>query len=70
MLYKVNVVFNQDHITINGDKISIGVNSKPVQGQANIEIIKKLAKYFGVSSSKVIIRSGKKSRQKIVEVLN
>lgn len=70
MLYKVNIVFYQDNITINGDKISIGVNSKPVKGQANMEIMKKLAKYIGVSSSKVIIRSGKKSRQKIVEVLN
>jgi uncharacterized protein (TIGR00251 family) len=70
MLYKVNVVFNQDHIAIEGDKISIGVNSKLVKGQANMEIIKKLAKHFDVSSSKVIIRSGKKSRQKIVEVLN
>lgn len=70
MLYKANIVFYQDNITINGDKISIGVNSKPVKGQANMEIMKKLAKYFGVSSSKVIIRSGKKSRQKIVEVLN
>ncbi len=70
MLYKIHVEFNQDHITVNGDMISIGVKSKPVKGKANIEIVKKIADHFGVSPSKVIIRSGKKSRQKIVEVLN
>ena len=69
MLYKVHVEFNQDNIIINGDQISIGIKSKPVKGKANKEIIKKLALYFGVSSSQVIIRSGNKSKQKIVEVL-
>ncbi len=69
MLYKVHVEFNRDNIIINGDQISIGIKSKPVKGKANKEIIKKLALYFGVSSSQVIIRSGNKSKQKIVEVL-
>lgn len=70
MLYKVYVEFNRDNISINDDQISIGIKSKPVKGKANKEIIKKLAQHFGVSSSKVIIRSSKKSRQKIVEVLS
>jgi len=69
MLYKVHVEFNRDNFIINEDQISIGIKSKPVKGKANKEIIKKLALYFGVSPSQVIIRSGEKSRQKIVEVL-
>lgn len=69
MLYKVHVEFNRDNIIINEDQISIGIKSKPVKGKANKEIIKKLALHFGVSPLQVIIRSGNKSRQKIVEVL-
>jgi len=69
MLYKVHVEFNRDSFIINEDQISIGIKSKPVKGKANKEIIKKLAQHFGVSTSQVIIRSGQKSREKIVEVL-
>ena len=69
MLYKVHVEFNRDDIIINEDQISIGIKSKPVKGKANKELIKKLSLHFGVSPSQVIIRSGKKSREKIVEVL-
>ena len=70
MLYKVHVEFNLDDISINEDQISIGIKSKTVKGKANKEIIKKFAQHFGVLPSKMIIRSGKKSRQKIVEVSN
>ncbi len=69
MLYKVHVEFNRDSFIINEDQISIGIKSKPVKGKANKEIIKKLAQHFGVSTSQVIIRSGQKSKEKIVEVL-
>jgi len=69
MLYKVHIEFNRDNFITNEDQISIGIKSKPVKGKANNELIKKLAQHFGVSTSQVIIKSGKKSRQKIVEVL-
>lgn len=69
MLYKVHVEFNRDSFIINEDQISIGIKSKPIKGKANKEIIKKLAQHFGVSTSQVIIRSGQKSKEKIVEVL-
>ncbi|HSA98095.1 MAG TPA: DUF167 domain-containing protein [Candidatus Nitrosotenuis sp.] len=51
-----------------GNEITIGIKSRPVDGQANKEIIKKLAKHFGVSSARIAIRSGRKSRDKIVEI--
>jgi len=46
----------------------VGLRSRPVKGKANLELIKKLAKYFRVSSSQVRIISGSKSRRKTVEI--
>lgn len=68
MLYSVSVVFRQDFVEVVGNHITIGIMAKPVDGQANKEIIKKLAKHFGVSSSSVVIKSGQKSREKIVQI--
>lgn len=69
MLYQVRVEFNKDSIEVDGNEITIGVKSKPVDGQANKEIIKKLAKHFGVASANVAIRSGHRSRDKIIEIV-
>ena len=68
-LYKVFVEFQKDFVKVEGNQVTIGVKSKPIKGEANKEIIKKLAKHFGVSSSSVTIRSGKKTKKKIVEIL-
>ncbi len=65
----MRVEFNRDSIEVNGNEITIGVKSKPVDGQANKEIIKKLAKHFGASSANITIKSGHKSRDKIVEIV-
>ncbi|RLF35105.1 MAG: hypothetical protein DRN03_05750 [Thermoplasmata archaeon] len=46
----------------------VGVKAKPKHGKANMEIIKKIAKYFKVSSSNVRIIAGFTSRKKIVEI--
>ncbi|WP_101476557.1 DUF167 domain-containing protein [Candidatus Nitrosotalea bavarica] len=68
MLYKVSVSFHKDHIEIIGDYIEIGIMVKPVKGEANLEILKKIAKHLGVPKSNVRIVAGEKSRDKIVEV--
>ena len=70
MIYIVNIEFNRDFIAIQDDKIAMGIKSKPVKGETNKEIIKKLSKHFGVSSSSVVIKSGHRSREKIVEILS
>ncbi|EPA04813.1 DUF167 domain-containing protein [Candidatus Nitrosarchaeum limnium] len=70
MIYKVTVEFNKDFLTIKDEQITIGIKSKPIKGEANKEIIKKLSKYFKVSSSKIQIRSGHKSSEKIIQVQN
>jgi len=69
-LYEVFVEFKKDFLKVEGNQIFIGIKSKPIKGQANKEIIKKLSKYFGVSSSCVTIKKGQKTEKKIVEVLN
>jgi uncharacterized protein (TIGR00251 family) len=68
ILYKVNVEFNKEFLDIKENQITIGIKSKPVKGEANKEIIKKLAKHFGVSTSLVQIKSGHKSKQKIIQI--
>lgn len=68
-LYEVFVEFQKDFVKVEGNQVTIGVKSKPIKGEANKEIIKKLAKHFGVSSSSVTIRSGQKMKKKIVEIL-
>lgn len=68
MLYEVIVEFNKEFLSVKENKIMIGIKSKPIKGEANKEIIKKLAKHFGVSTSIVQIKSGHKSKQKIVQI--
>ncbi len=69
MIYKVLVEFFKEFLEIQDNQINIGIKSKPVKGEANKEIIKKLAKHFGISTALVHIKSGHKSQQKIIEIL-
>jgi uncharacterized protein (TIGR00251 family) len=69
LIYKVHVEFSKEFLEIQENQIYIGIKSKPVKGEANKEIIKKLAKHFGVSTALVHIKSGHKSRKKTVEIL-
>ncbi|MCH7758521.1 MAG: DUF167 domain-containing protein [Thaumarchaeota archaeon] len=69
MIYKIQVEFSKEFLEIQENQINIGIKSKPVKGKANKEIIKKLAKHFGVSTALVHIKSGHRSRQKIIEII-
>ena len=68
MIYKVQVEFSKEFLEIKETQINIGIKSKPIKGEANKEIIKRLAKHFGVSTTLIQIKSGHKSREKIVEI--
>ena len=70
MIYPVLVEFHKDFVKIKDNTIIIGIKSKPIKGEANKEIVKKLSRHFKISSSHVVIKSGHKSRTKIVEILN
>ena len=68
MIYKVRVKFSKDFLKINDDQIDIGIKSNPIKGEANKEIIKKIAKYFSISTGTIQIKSGHKSKEKIIEI--
>jgi len=68
LIYKVSVDFSKEFLEINNNQINIGIKSKPIKGQANKEIIKKLAKHFGISSTQIQIKAGHKSQEKIIEI--
>ena len=69
MIYKVHVEFSKEVFEIINDEITIGIKSKPIKGEANKEIIKKIAKHFKISTAIVQIKSGYKSSEKIIEIL-
>ncbi|PIW35632.1 MAG: hypothetical protein COW26_03410 [Nitrosopumilales archaeon CG15_BIG_FIL_POST_REV_8_21_14_020_33_23] len=70
MLYKVNVEFNKEFLSVEENQITIGIKTKPIKGEANKEIIKRLAKHFKISTSRIQIKSGHKSKQKIIQILD
>ncbi len=69
LIYKVNVEFSKEFLEIEKNQINIGIKSKPIKGEANKEIIKKIAKHFKISTNVVQIKSGHKSSKKIIEIL-
>ena len=46
----------------------VSVKSPPIEGKANNEIIKTLAKYFKTAPSNIFIASGLNSKIKIIDV--
>jgi len=69
LLYTVHVEFRNDFVTVNGSEITTDISSRPIGGAANNEIIKKLVKHFGISTANITIKSGHRSRTKIIDVI-
>jgi len=69
LIYNVTVEVSKEFLEIKENQIRIGIKSKPLKGEANKEMIKKIANHFRVSSALVQIKSGHKSREKIIEIL-
>ncbi|TSC81316.1 MAG: hypothetical protein G01um101419_836 [Parcubacteria group bacterium Gr01-1014_19] len=55
---------------ISDTEFNVSVKEQPVEGRANLAIIKALARYFQVSPSRVRIVIGQTSRNKILEIIN
>ncbi len=53
---------------LHGDALKVRIQAPPVEGKANSELIKFLAKQFGVSKSAVQIISGELNRHKRVRI--
>jgi uncharacterized protein (TIGR00251 family) len=51
------------------DQLIISLKKRPVDNEANVELIKILSDHFRVAKSQVTIKGGFKSKQKLVEIL-
>ena len=69
MRYEVSVKLNKDFIKEENGRIMVGIKSKPEAGKANLELIKKLSKYFKVPTSFIKIKLGKTSKIKVVNII-
>lgn len=54
---------------INDANFAVFVKEPPIKGKANEAIIKALADFMGIASSRLKIISGTASRQKIIEII-
>ncbi|MFH0804343.1 MAG: DUF167 domain-containing protein [Candidatus Zambryskibacteria bacterium] len=54
---------------VDGENFVVSVKEPPVQGRANMAIVRALAEYFKVPIFQVKLISGFSSRQKIFEIL-
>lgn len=53
---------------VQGERLLIKLAAPPVDGKANAALVAYLAKLLGIKRTQVLIRSGEKSRQKILEL--
>lgn len=57
-------------IGLHGDEVKVAITAPPVDGQANAQLVKYLAKQFRVAKSQVLIEKGELGRHKQVKILN
>lgn len=50
-------------------RLTLSVRTAPTDGEANVSVIKVLAKTFGVSKSSVVIERGARGREKSVRII-
>lgn len=53
---------------IGENQLIVFLKAPPIEGKANTELIKLLAKKYGVSCSAITIKSGLSSRQKLIQI--
>jgi uncharacterized protein len=69
LIYTVFIKFNSSgKIQIQGNEITVSLKSKPERGKANLELVQKLAGYFGVAKDKINIVSGLRLTKKLVDI--
>jgi uncharacterized protein (TIGR00251 family) len=57
-----------EYVANETNTLRVHVKAKPIDNEANKELIKVLSKKFDVSKSRIIIRAGNKSRTKRLEI--
>lgn len=72
MIYEITVKPNSKKgplILEEGNKLTVFLREKPVDGEANAALVKLLSKHFGVSKSQVVIKTGARGRKKLIEII-
>lgn len=72
MIYEVVVKPNSKKgplVLVDAHRLVVYLREKPIDGEANIALIKVLARHFDVSKSQIVIKSGARGRKKLVEIL-
>ena len=71
MKIKVKVIPNSktEEVVREGDGFLVRVKEPPKEGKANRAVIKLLADHFKVSKGSVVILSGFKNRNKVIDIL-
>ena len=69
IVVKVKPGSRQQKVVRSGDELTVWVHARAHDGEANKEVVKMLAAYFGVAKSCVVILRGATSRTKTVELV-
>jgi uncharacterized protein len=68
---KVQPRSSKEQVVKNPDTgIKVYLKTAPVDGKANVALVRILSEYFSVNKSKIKIITGRQSRNKIVEIYN
>lgn len=59
----------EQKVELVGPQIKVSLKSSPVDGKANIELIRLLAKHFHVPQNRITIKKGTTSKKKLIEIL-
>jgi len=66
---KVKTNSREQKIELDGQQIKAFLKSSPIDGNANLELIRLLAKHFHVPQNRIIIKQGATSKKKLIEIL-
>lgn len=71
MIYEVKVKPGSKKgplVIIDGNKLTVYLREKPIEGEANAALVRLLAQHFDVAKTSILIRSGQRGRTKLVEI--
>lgn len=70
-ILKIRVKPNSKHASVTEEpdgSLTVRLQSPPIDGKANQELIAILAKRLGISKSQIVIKSGLSSKTKLIEL--
>ena len=73
MLYSVIVKPNSKKgplVVAQGNELTVYLREKPIDGEANTALIKLLSKHFDIAKSCITIKTGRRGRKKVIEILS